>query len=833
MIEISHLTKSFQNGNLVFNALSNVSITIPDNKLIFLSGESGSGKTTLLSIIGLLQKPTSGQVIISNEIINYDSDNYTRRRLKDTISLVFQEFNLLDDFSVIDNLKIVCDDDALVMKIIKKIRLENKINTPTKFLSGGEKQRLAIGRALAKGGDIILLDEPTGSLDAENSTIIFTLLKEISISKTVIVASHDLASAYFYGDQIIFLKSGKIDHEVDLSVKDYEIDFPQKGFSAFDLILDIIRYKQQNDNFVFTCTCDSQKKSFIASKENYLSVLYDIYQVYRNSKIKIQILTNKNEETFTLDKGKKVTMFKNKHVFMYSLFLLKNKIGRNIISIILLIINIILVFTTSSVIAFDQSQAIFNALNNNDVNFSRVYRLENNAPTNEIKTSFTGEKIYNSLLNADIEPISYIFSNSDIHNLNLIVAIIDQPVAFYGKEVAVPSENCISVTSFVHYFMDSEIINISFNSDGFYGDAALTLGSIIDIDYQVADVEALQNNSNFENENEDLFYTKYGVAFISRLTLNNLKDTATNNLPASNFFISGFNTKAYAEAAVKYANYNNNNLIKGHKPTAINEVVVSSNFLLDNQNYIDDLDNVVGQTVQFKDLNASPNFVLYQSVINLYDIQSELVITGITDDNNSGIYVDSSFYSQLNVKRDKYLSGYVISANIPKTQIQRMLKEKMFFALKIVEPVLSINIMVNSDFFMVLIAVEVALLLITILYLIISCGTNVKEKYREMSILKSLGISNRRIYSIFILLNTYVALIASLLGLILARIGLHFFNLVMMSPSVFNINYALFSANIAIYFFIILLIVGISLLTTLTAFFKIKKIDIAVALRMF
>lgn len=134
MIEISHLTKSFQNGNLVFNALSNVSITIPDNKLIFLSGESGSGKTTLLSIIGLLQKPTSGQVIISTEIINYDSDNYTRRRLKDTISLVFQEFNLLDDFSVIDNLKIVCDDDALVMKIIKKIRLENKINTPTKFL---------------------------------------------------------------------------------------------------------------------------------------------------------------------------------------------------------------------------------------------------------------------------------------------------------------------------------------------------------------------------------------------------------------------------------------------------------------------------------------------------------------------------------------------------------------------------------------------------------------------------------------------------------------------------------------------------------------------------
>lgn len=134
MIEISHLTKSFQNGNLVFNALSNVSITIPDNKLIFLSGESGSGKTTLLSIIGLLQKPTSGQVIISTEIINYDSDNYTRRRLKDTISLVFQEFNLLDDFSVIDNLKIVCNDDALVMKIIKKIRLENKINTPTKFL---------------------------------------------------------------------------------------------------------------------------------------------------------------------------------------------------------------------------------------------------------------------------------------------------------------------------------------------------------------------------------------------------------------------------------------------------------------------------------------------------------------------------------------------------------------------------------------------------------------------------------------------------------------------------------------------------------------------------
>jgi putative ABC transport system ATP-binding protein len=112
----------------------------------------------LLSVIGLLQTPSKGDIYFAGKKADFSSEDYMRNYINKNISYVFQEFNLIDDFSVVDNLLLVCDNVELVNEILSTIGLLNKKSTPTKLLSGGEKQRLAIGRAIAKSGNIILLD---------------------------------------------------------------------------------------------------------------------------------------------------------------------------------------------------------------------------------------------------------------------------------------------------------------------------------------------------------------------------------------------------------------------------------------------------------------------------------------------------------------------------------------------------------------------------------------------------------------------------------------------------------------------------------------------------
>src|SRR5574344_2472488 len=143
MIELKAVSKIFKSGESDFFALNDISIKIPKNKITIISGPSGSGKSTLLSIIGLLQTPSDGDVWINNGKIDFKNTSYLRNYINQNISYVFQEFNLIDDFSVVDNLLMVCDNLKIVNDILSVIGLLTKKQTPTKLLSGGEKQRLA------------------------------------------------------------------------------------------------------------------------------------------------------------------------------------------------------------------------------------------------------------------------------------------------------------------------------------------------------------------------------------------------------------------------------------------------------------------------------------------------------------------------------------------------------------------------------------------------------------------------------------------------------------------------------------------------------------------
>lgn len=221
MIEVKNLNKIFnENRKNEFHALKDINLSIQTNSCVILKGISGSGKSTLLSILGLLSKPTNGEVIIHEESIAKLPDIHASNFRANKIGFIFQSYNLFNELNVEQNISI-----PLVPLNLSNSEFKNKVQTALKLaniehkkdelvynLSGGEKQRCAIARALVNNPDIILCDEPTANLDLENSKKFIEVLKELkNLNKTIIVATHDpIFEELDFIDEIINIKDGKI-----------------------------------------------------------------------------------------------------------------------------------------------------------------------------------------------------------------------------------------------------------------------------------------------------------------------------------------------------------------------------------------------------------------------------------------------------------------------------------------------------------------------------------------------------------------------------------------------------------------------------------------------
>lgn len=221
IIEAKNLTKKYKDGDSEIVALDNVSIALPDEESMVIIGTSGSGKTTLLQLLGGLDYPTSGEVIIGGEKLNSLDDNSLSKFRNKTIGFVFQFFHLQNYLTAKENiaLPLILDGKSeeeaneRAVELLKQINLENRTNhTPAK-MSGGEMQRVAIARALANNPKIILADEPTGNLDKANAENILELFAEISkTGVSVLMITHDENMANRY-DHVVHLDKGQIKKE--------------------------------------------------------------------------------------------------------------------------------------------------------------------------------------------------------------------------------------------------------------------------------------------------------------------------------------------------------------------------------------------------------------------------------------------------------------------------------------------------------------------------------------------------------------------------------------------------------------------------------------------
>jgi len=218
LIEIKKLKKEFKNNNSVVKVLNNVNINIESGKLVALVGPSGSGKSTFLHLLALLDKPTQGKIFLFGNSIANISEDKKNKIIKDYISIIFQNNNLLSDFTALENVAIPLiirnqnykNSIEKAKKVLAKVNLSHRLNYFPSDLSGGEQQRVAIARSLAADTKIILADEPTGNLDYKTSNEVFSyFLKLKEKNKTILIATHNRELAK-KADYTLSLANGNI-----------------------------------------------------------------------------------------------------------------------------------------------------------------------------------------------------------------------------------------------------------------------------------------------------------------------------------------------------------------------------------------------------------------------------------------------------------------------------------------------------------------------------------------------------------------------------------------------------------------------------------------------
>ena len=217
-IEFKNVKKIYKMGEVNIEALSGVNFSVDKGEFVVVAGASGAGKSTILNILGGMDSPSSGQIIVDNKYIN----NYSNKELityrRYDIGFVFQFYNLVQNLTAKENVELatqICKDPLDIDEVMEAVGLGDRKNNFPAQLSGREQQRVAIARALAKNPKLLLCDEPTGALDYNTGKSILKLLQDTcrKMNMTVIIITHNLALTPM-GDKVIKVKNGKIESVV-------------------------------------------------------------------------------------------------------------------------------------------------------------------------------------------------------------------------------------------------------------------------------------------------------------------------------------------------------------------------------------------------------------------------------------------------------------------------------------------------------------------------------------------------------------------------------------------------------------------------------------------
>ena len=235
LLEIQNLQKTYHTrfGGRAVQALSNVTFSVNEGEYVAVMGESGSGKTTLLNLLATLDRPTSGRILLEGRDLCRLKENESAAFRREKLGFVFQDFNLLDTFSVRDNILLplvlgnvpVAEMEARLLPLCRRLEIADLLDKFPYEISGGQKQRTAAARALITAPRLLLADEPTGALDSRASDNLLELFREENRrGQTIVMVTHSVKAACHAG-RVLFLRDGRVYHQLYRGSESREAQF--------------------------------------------------------------------------------------------------------------------------------------------------------------------------------------------------------------------------------------------------------------------------------------------------------------------------------------------------------------------------------------------------------------------------------------------------------------------------------------------------------------------------------------------------------------------------------------------------------------------------------
>lgn len=222
LITLRGVTKSYRKGGETIEALAEIDLEVQEKGMVAVVGPSGSGKSTLLHMIGAMDRPTRGEIVVADQTVNRLSQTELTRFRRQTIGFVFQTFNLIPNLTALENVALPMEFNGVpkaarldrAKTLLERFQLGHRLKHRPRELSGGEMQRVAIARAVANEPRLVLADEPTGNLDSRSGQIIYELLKDLSRERTVIIVTH-AENLAMLADRVIHIRDGRLSNGPD------------------------------------------------------------------------------------------------------------------------------------------------------------------------------------------------------------------------------------------------------------------------------------------------------------------------------------------------------------------------------------------------------------------------------------------------------------------------------------------------------------------------------------------------------------------------------------------------------------------------------------------
>ena len=810
-LTINNISKTFKQKNNSINVLNNISYDFKENKLYFITGESGEGKSTLLSMLGLLDDPTSGEILFDGKSVPLKERN---KFISDHISFVFQDYNLFEELTIYENLSLFIDDKNKIKELLESFNIDSNINKKIKYLSGGEKQRLAILRAIIKGGDILLFDEPTGNLDKDNTIEILNIIKGLSKNHLCIIVSHDLEMANEYGDIVLTIKDKKLYESFNFenNAKEFETVIINYKKDVIPQLSFLKRYYPKNGNLLIL---ENEFGKFEITNENIFEVINKINKTKTNKEVITKIRTEKRNENHPLDFSFKNSQFNKRFLKRFSNKVMLSKLLRIIGSSILSIVFGMFLFIESNVLALNYGEIVTSIIEKTNIQEFSLCKITD----------------YSTIENG------YLFNKESKQ-------IIDETYNF--EEIEIPNEEEKTLSLYIlengqKFIYNKMTYDIDKTNKVILSENAKKLFDLNNIVYYENSVE-INTSLTIPNKNDNLVFAVTTKEYLNNFIFNQNHFTSYPSL---------FNEKTKesfgSEKGFKYSfsSYKDELLEYGKMPEANNEVVISVSLA---EKITKNISSLINREYNTEDLvkNVQEDFyptVDYEQIsINSFEIFGpKIKIVGIyKNEPDSGTNVDilvtNSMYKLIsNESFFNLQKNVVIKDNLTATKINKLYKNRVFFS----DFDYSLDYTVATSFAdlykrqanTLLIVLLIIFFLALFLSIFLYVSHIIKDNYHQIAILKSMGISDKTIFKSFFNVVLIPSLISYLISIGLGLILVSSINKIVKANA--SITISILTVNPVSIFVPLICFIAIPLLISLIYLIKIVKIRPYEALKEF